>query len=294
MKTIEISPAEMDQRIARYADLKPLQNQQGDKFPREALDVVYARTTAYSHRTACIALPSRPPGAGAKHPIRPRIEPAQQRAAMTCMDALMPRAQGCARAATWAQRLKRVFNIDIDKSAGKPICTVADCREADGHRDVPDETCEACGGRVKVIACLQDPAVIRRILDHLECAATTIGNHKMHPLRAPPQLAQPGLNDCATKPFQARMPSLASDSRGHVRLQSRCAATSPPATVSCPLNAWFSHRSSISQPRFQQNHPMLQSRILLKQALSVLYSGQFLRRGEGTRRRASGVTYLGQ
>ena len=64
------------------------------------------------------------------------------------------------------------------------------------------------------------------ILDHLECAATTIGNHKIHPVRAPPQLAQPGLNDCATKPLQARMPSLAGDSRGHVRLQCRCAATS--------------------------------------------------------------------
>jgi hypothetical protein len=33
---------------------------------------------------------------------------------------------------TWAQRLKRVFRIDIDKSAG--------------HRDVPDDTCEYCGG----------------------------------------------------------------------------------------------------------------------------------------------------
>ena len=43
MKTIEISPAEMEQRIARYTDLNPLQNQQGDKFPRAALDVVYAR-----------------------------------------------------------------------------------------------------------------------------------------------------------------------------------------------------------------------------------------------------------
>ena len=44
---------------------------------------------------------------------------------------------------TWAQRRKRVFNIDI-------------------------ETCEACGGRVKVIACIEDPAIIQRILDHLD------------------------------------------------------------------------------------------------------------------------------
>jgi len=39
---------------------------------------------------------------------------------------------------TWAQRLKRVFDIDI-------------------------ETCPACGGAVKVIACIEDPVVIKRI-----------------------------------------------------------------------------------------------------------------------------------
>ena len=39
-------------------------------------------------------------------------------------------------AMTWAQRLKRVFNIDI-------------------------ETCGGCGGAVKVIACLEDPVVIQ-------------------------------------------------------------------------------------------------------------------------------------
>lgn len=44
-------------------------------------------------------------------------------------------------AMTWAQRLKRVFQIDI-------------------------ETCSACGGAVKVIACIQDPAVIDKILTH--------------------------------------------------------------------------------------------------------------------------------
>ncbi len=36
---------------------------------------------------------------------------------------------------TWAQRLKRVFKIDI-------------------------ETCDHCGGAVKIIACIEDPAVI--------------------------------------------------------------------------------------------------------------------------------------
>ena len=43
---------------------------------------------------------------------------------------------------TWAQRLKRVFNIDI-------------------------EVCTGCGGSVKVIACIKDQDVIDQILDHL-------------------------------------------------------------------------------------------------------------------------------
>ena len=46
-------------------------------------------------------------------------------------------------AMTWAQRLKRVFNIDIT-------------------------TCEECGGTVKVIASIEDPTVIKQILAHLE------------------------------------------------------------------------------------------------------------------------------
>ena len=45
-------------------------------------------------------------------------------------------------AMTWMQRLKRVFNIDI-------------------------EQCERCGGHVKVVACIDDPAVIEKILKHL-------------------------------------------------------------------------------------------------------------------------------
>ncbi len=44
---------------------------------------------------------------------------------------------------TWMQRLKRVFNIDI-------------------------EVCEHCGGHVKVIASIEDPKVIEQILKHLK------------------------------------------------------------------------------------------------------------------------------
>jgi len=64
---------------------------------------------------------------------------------------------------TWAQRLTRVFNIDIDNSAGQSICTVVDCRESVGHKDLPDETCRECGGAIKVIACIEDPVVIEKI-----------------------------------------------------------------------------------------------------------------------------------
>ena len=44
---------------------------------------------------------------------------------------------------TWVQGLKRVFNIDI-------------------------ETCERCGGAVKVIASIEDPAVVKQLLEHLD------------------------------------------------------------------------------------------------------------------------------
>lgn len=57
--------------------------------------------------------------------VEERPSPAERRASMT-----------------WAQRLKRVFNIDI-------------------------ETCSVCGGAMKVIACIEDPVVIKQILDHL-------------------------------------------------------------------------------------------------------------------------------
>ena len=43
----------------------------------------------------------------------------------------------------WAQRLKRVFKIDT-------------------------LTCEHCGGALKVIASIEDPAVVKQILAHLE------------------------------------------------------------------------------------------------------------------------------
>jgi len=49
---------------------------------------------------------------------------------------------------TWAQRLKRVFAIEI-------------------------ETCRRCGGKLKVIASIEDPALIEHILAHLEQRSDT-------------------------------------------------------------------------------------------------------------------------
>ena len=43
---------------------------------------------------------------------------------------------------SWMQRLKRVFAIDI-------------------------ETCPDCGGKLRVIACIEDPPLIAKILGHV-------------------------------------------------------------------------------------------------------------------------------
>jgi len=61
---------------------------------------------------------------------------------------------------TWAQRLKRVFGIDI-------------------------QTCAACGGAVRIIACIEDPEVIEKILAHLD-RKTTDSPGWPPPCRAPP------------------------------------------------------------------------------------------------------------
>ncbi len=61
----------------------------------------------------------------------------------------------------WAKRLKRVFGIDI-------------------------ETCDKCGGKVRIIACIEDPAVIRKILAHLYEKAVTAVTAQLPPCRAPP------------------------------------------------------------------------------------------------------------
>ncbi|MCY4497839.1 MAG: transposase [Rhodospirillaceae bacterium] len=62
---------------------------------------------------------------------------------------IVPRRQPTAKAPdkplapmTWMQRLKRVFSINI-------------------------ETCPKCGGKLRVIACIEDPDIIAKILEHI-------------------------------------------------------------------------------------------------------------------------------
>ncbi len=64
---------------------------------------------------------------------------------------------------TWAQRLKRVFHIDI-------------------------ETCCEFGGAVKIIACIEDPVVLQKRLEHLQEQAALAGLDLLPQCRATPQL----------------------------------------------------------------------------------------------------------
>ena len=54
------------------------------------------------------------------------------------------------------------------------------------------ETRRECGGQVKVIACIEDPVVIEKILTHLDETVPAIETIRIPESRAPPQ---PGLFD---------------------------------------------------------------------------------------------------
>jgi hypothetical protein len=62
---------------------------------------------------------------------------------------------------SWAQRLKRVFGIEINR-------------------------CEHCGGAVKIIASIEDPEVIGRILQHLGLDRSEDCSRRLPAVRAPP------------------------------------------------------------------------------------------------------------
>jgi len=64
---------------------------------------------------------------------------------------------------TWAKRLKRVFNIDV-------------------------ETCDKCGGDARIIASIEDPVVIQKILAHLDNTASSTAKALLPDCRASPSL----------------------------------------------------------------------------------------------------------
>jgi hypothetical protein len=124
--------------IARLAALVPK--------PRVNL-TRYHGVLAPNHRWRGLVTPAKR-GKGAMRPVDSDVVSSIQRHA----------------AMTWAQRLKRVFNIDI-------------------------EVCSRCGGSVRVIACIEDQDVIDRILAHLretEKGTPTLP-HLAPPSRAPPE-----------------------------------------------------------------------------------------------------------
>ena len=131
--------------IARLAALVPK--------PRVNL-TRYHGVLAPNHRWRGLVTPAKR-GKGAMRPVDSDVVSSIQRHA----------------AMTWAQRLKRVFNIDI-------------------------EVCGRCGGSVRVIACIEDQGVIPdkagqaldRILAHLESKEQ---NTPTLPHLAPPTRASP-------------------------------------------------------------------------------------------------------
>jgi len=68
------------------------------------------------------------------------------------------------RSMTWAQRLKRVFNIDVS-------------------------TCGHCGGTLRIVASIEEPTAIRAILAHFEKHGALEKAHYRPAPRAPPAVA---------------------------------------------------------------------------------------------------------
>jgi hypothetical protein len=50
------------------------------------------------------------------------------------------------------------------------------------------EMCAKCGGAVNVIASIEDPTVIKKILAHLDAIAHPAGRGRWPPCRAPPSV----------------------------------------------------------------------------------------------------------
>jgi hypothetical protein len=111
------------------------------------------------------------------HRWRGWVTPARRGKALKKVANTGPRTPAeCHAAMTWAQRLKRVFNIDI-------------------------EACGRCGGAVRVIACIEDQGTIDQVLAHLHRKEQ---DTPVRPLLAPPTRAPPA----ALSLFAGKEPAL--------------------------------------------------------------------------------------
>jgi hypothetical protein len=57
------------------------------------------------------------------------------------------------------------------------------------HFNIDIETCEQCGGAVKVIASIEDPLVLQKILSHLNTKNDDVVELLPSQSRAPPQIS---------------------------------------------------------------------------------------------------------
>jgi hypothetical protein len=48
------------------------------------------------------------------------------------------------------------------------------------------ETCSVCGGAMRIVACIEDPVVIEKILAHLDAKAAADQASRLPSCRAPP------------------------------------------------------------------------------------------------------------
>jgi hypothetical protein len=83
------------------------------------------------------------------------------------------------RGMTWAQRLKRVFGIDVS-------------------------TCVHCGGAVRIVASIEEPPAIRAILAHFEKHGALEEAHYRPAARAPPAAASRCRNPRCERPVRAQ------------------------------------------------------------------------------------------
>jgi hypothetical protein len=172
--TIEASQRDKLERLARYVSRPPVATARlaltGSGHVRYTLKTPYRDGTTHvifepedfiARLAALVPKPrahlTRYHGVFASaSPDRAQIVPSARAVAERSEAAAIDRQQGM----SWAQRLKRVFAIDI-------------------------EICRRCGGRLRVIARIEEPAVIERILKHLGGEAVPVD--PAHPSRAPPR-----------------------------------------------------------------------------------------------------------